>query len=35
VDESWEAARGNALVDQLCYLGAMLRDRVRDTFIPR
>jgi len=30
VDESREAARGNALVDQLCYLGATLRDRVRD-----
>jgi len=30
VDESREAARGDALVDQLCYLGAMLRDRVRD-----
>jgi len=30
VDESREAARGDALVDQLCYLGAALRDRVRD-----
>jgi len=30
VDESREAARGDTLVDQLCYLGAMLRDRVRD-----
>jgi hypothetical protein len=30
VDESREAARGEALVDQLCYLGATLRDRVRD-----
>ena len=30
VDESREAARGDALVDQLCYLGATLRDRVRD-----
>ena len=30
VDESREAAQGDALVDQLCYLGAMLRDRVRD-----
>jgi hypothetical protein len=30
-DESREAARGDALVDQLCYLGATLRDRVRDT----
>ena len=30
VDESREAARGNALVDQLCYLGATLRDRVQD-----
>jgi len=29
-DESREAARGDALVDQLCYLGATLRDRVRD-----
>jgi len=28
--ESREEARGDALVDQLCYLGAMLRDRVRD-----
>jgi len=31
VDESKEEARGDALVDQLCYLGATLRDRVRDT----
>jgi len=30
VDESREAARGDALVDQLCYLVATLRDRVRD-----
>ena len=30
VDESREAARGDALVDQLCYLGATLRDRVWD-----
>jgi len=30
VDESKEKARGDALVDQLCYLGATLRDRVRD-----
>jgi len=30
VDESREDARGDALVDQLCYLGATLRDRVRD-----
>jgi len=30
VDESREVARGDALVDQLCYLGATLRDRVRD-----
>jgi len=29
-DKSREEARGDALVDQLCYLGAMLRDRVRD-----
>jgi len=29
-DESKEDARGDALVDQLCYLGATLRDRVRD-----
>ena len=29
-DESKEEARGNALVDQLCYLGATLRDRLRD-----
>ena len=31
VDELREAARGDALVDQLCYLGATLRDRVQDT----
>jgi len=30
VDESREEARGDALVDQLCYLGATLRDRVQD-----
>jgi len=30
VDESREVARGDALVDQLCYLGATLRDQVRD-----
>jgi len=30
VDESREEARGDGLVDQLCYLGATLRDRVRD-----
>jgi len=30
MDESREAARGDALVDKLCYLGATLRDRVRD-----
>ena len=30
VDDSREVARGDALVDQLCYLGATLRDRVRD-----
>ena len=30
MDETREVARGDALVDQLCYLGAMLRDRVRD-----
>jgi len=30
VDKSKEDTRGNALVDQLCYLGATLRDRVRD-----
>jgi len=29
-DESKEDARGDALVDQLCYIGATLRDRVRD-----
>jgi hypothetical protein len=28
--EAREAARGDALVDQLCYLGATLWDRVRD-----
>jgi len=31
VDESKVEARGDALVDPLCYLGATLRDRVRDT----
>jgi len=30
MDESREEARGDALVDQLCYLGMALRDRVRD-----
>jgi len=30
MDETREVARGDALVDQLCYLGATLRDRVRD-----
>jgi len=30
VDESKEEARGDVLVDKLCYLGATLRDRVRD-----
>ena len=30
VDESREAALGDALVDQLCYLGATQRDQVRD-----
>jgi len=30
MDELREVARGDALVDQLCYLGATLRDRVRD-----
>ena len=30
-NEAGEAARGDALVDQLCYLGAAVRDRVRDT----
>ena len=30
MDESKEEARGDAQVDQLCYLGATLRDRVRD-----
>jgi len=29
-DELREDARGDALVDQLCYIGATLRDRVRD-----
>ena len=29
-NEVGEAARGDAWVDQLCYLGATLRDRVRD-----
>ena len=30
MDESREVAWGDALVDQLCYLGATLRVRVRD-----
>jgi len=30
IDESREEARGDTLVDQLCYLGATLRDRVWD-----
>ena len=30
MDESRDGARGDALVDQLCYIGATLRDRVRD-----
>ena len=30
MDESREGARGDALVDQLCYIGATLRDQVRD-----
>ena len=30
MDESKEDARGDTLVDQLCYLDATLRDRVRD-----
>jgi len=30
MDESKEDAQGDALVDQLCYLGASLRDWVRD-----
>jgi len=30
IDKWREEARGDALVDQLCYLGATLRDRVRD-----
>ena len=30
MDESREEARGDALVDQLCYLDATLRDRVWD-----
>jgi len=30
VDESREASRSDALVDQLCYLGATLRDLVWD-----
>jgi len=35
VDESREEARGDALVDQLWYLGATLRDRVRDALHTR
>jgi len=34
-DESREVARGDALVDQLCYLGATLTDRVRDALHTR
>ena len=30
MDKSREEAKGDALVDQLCYLGATLRDRVQD-----
>ena len=30
MDESREDTRGDALIDQLCYIGATLRDRVRD-----
>ena len=30
MDKSREEARGDALVDQLCYLGDTVRDRVRD-----
>jgi len=35
VDESREAARGDALVDQRCQLGATLRDRVRNALHTR
>jgi len=35
VDESREAPRGDALVEKLCYLGATLRDRVRDALHTR
>jgi len=34
-NENREVARGDALVDQLCYLGATLRDRVWDAFHTR
>ena len=34
-NEAGEAARGDALVDQLCYLGAAVRDRVWDTLHTR
>jgi len=30
MDEARENTRGDTLVDQLCYIGATLRDRVRD-----
>jgi len=30
INEAREAAQGDALVDQLCYLSATMRDRVRD-----
>ena len=35
VDESKEEARGDALVDQLCYLGTTMRDRVWDALHTR
>ena len=34
-NEAGEAARGDALVDQLCYLGATLMDRVWDVLYTR
>jgi hypothetical protein len=34
-NKAGEVARGDALVDQLCYLGAAVRDRVRDALHTR
>ena len=34
MDESKEEVRGDVLVDQLCYVGATLRDQCGTLFIP-